>query len=55
MIDKICLWKHNGNMEYPGWETSCGEEFCFIEEGPEENNYTHCPNCGGRLHIEGGN
>jgi len=38
----------DGLQEY--YECSlCHEPFCFIDYGPEENEYKYCPNCGARL------
>lgn len=33
------------------WETSCGELFCFIEGGPEDNGMKYCPYCGHPMEI----
>lgn len=31
------------------WNTGCGEDFMLLEDGPKENNYHYCPNCGGLI------
>ncbi|HHM8640691.1 TPA: hypothetical protein ACRNRG_006413, partial [Pseudomonas aeruginosa] len=31
------------------WETSCGQTWSFIEDGPAENGALFCHHCGGRL------
>lgn len=29
--------------------SNCGEDYCFIEGGPEENEYRYCPHCGAKI------
>jgi len=50
---KECVWKEY-NDEYMGgcWSTSCGEDFCLLEDGPKENLYNFCPNCGGKINEQ---
>jgi DNA-directed RNA polymerase subunit RPC12/RpoP len=43
-----CRWKYDEDGK---WDTSCGESFCFIEDGPKENNMKFCPYCGSRIII----
>ena len=48
-----CTWTWS---EDGGWNTECGEAFCFENDGPAENKFLHCPYCGRRLveaHEEG--
>ena len=33
------------------FDTGCNNRFEFIEGGPEENRFTHCPYCGGKLEV----
>ena len=44
-----CRWTENSNDESDYWDTACGEAFCFITGGPEENKMRYCPYCGGHL------
>ena len=48
----VCEWQDNKDYEYPGWTTSCHEEFFLIEGMPEDNSYNFCPNCGGKIKNE---
>ena len=45
-LEKECTWKLNYETTH---ETSCGNIFVFTDDGPEENGFTHCPYCGGKL------
>ena len=38
-----CIWALNGDGAY---DTSCREEFFFIDAGPIDNGFNHCPYCG---------
>lgn len=49
--DRMCAWTDNKDPDYPGWETSCGHEFCLVEGGPKENSYNYCPQCGGKINL----
>jgi hypothetical protein len=46
----VCAWAVD---EYGDgiWTTSCGKEFVFTDDGPTENNFWFCHNCGKRLAI----
>jgi len=46
----VCAWSVD---EYGDgiWTTSCGKEFVFTDDGPTENNFWFCHNCGKRLAI----
>jgi len=44
----VCAWA----VDEDGiWTTSCGKEFVFTDDGPTENNFWFCHNCGKRLAI----
>lgn len=48
-----CIWKEHEDEPMQGcWETSCGEDFCLIADGPKENQYNFCPKCGGKIKEE---
>ncbi|EPG1639701.1 hypothetical protein M0L66_007253, partial [Pseudomonas aeruginosa] len=40
-----CKWTESSGI----WETSCGQTWSFIEDGPAENGALFCHHCGGRL------
>lgn len=42
-----CAWTQDEDMG--GWNTACGETYCFIEDGPKENDYRFCPGCGKKI------
>jgi hypothetical protein len=46
----VCAWSVD---EYGDgiWTTSCGKDFVFTDDGPTENNFWFCHNCGKRLAI----
>lgn len=37
-----CAWTNDGEK----WDTACGQSFCFINDGPYENNMKFCCYCG---------
>jgi hypothetical protein len=41
-----CQWEQS---ELGQWDTSCGNEFEFMDDGPFENGFKHCPYCGKQL------
>lgn len=41
-----CTWTRVEEFDDTIWSTECGEEFCFVEQGPEENGAKFCHNCG---------
>jgi len=50
-IDRLtapCRWTRDESFldESDKWDTACDRAFTFIDGGPRENNYTHCPGCG---------
>ncbi len=47
---KFCLWGYDGDTD--SWDTSCDEEFCFTDGGPEENGVVFCHHCGMRVVIK---
>ena len=44
-----CKWIHCADSD--SWDTACGNAHCFIDGGPKENAYKHCPYCGKRLEV----
>ena len=40
----FCQWTYADLEE--GFETGCGEIFCFTADGIKENNFNFCPHCG---------
>ena len=49
--DDVCEWKYNNSEYY--WESSCKHLHIFMSDGPEENEYKHCPYCGKKIKIVG--
>jgi hypothetical protein len=52
-----CIWECSSDPDVSFWNTSCGEAWTFITDGPKENGMKFCPYCGGTLRItitEGG-
>ena len=45
-VMETCKWA--GDL-YGTWHTDCGNAHQFMNDGPEENDYKHCPYCGGQL------
>ena len=45
-----CDWSND--EDHGKWDTSCGQAFYFIDDGPTENGFRFCPYCGGTLHEE---
>jgi len=48
-LSRICNWIWNDDPDMESWNTDCGETFCLIEGGTQENHYLYCPKCGGHL------
>ena len=48
---KVCHWKLEDD-DIALWQGECGEEWCFHEGGPKENNMNFCPHCGGIAIVE---
>jgi rRNA maturation endonuclease Nob1 len=44
-----CAWTYDADDESGTWETECGHAFCFIDDGPKENDCKFCAYCGGNL------
>ena len=47
--DDVCEWKYNNSEYY--WESSCEHLHIFMSDGPEENEYKHCPYCGKKIKV----
>ena len=41
----VCGWFIE-DPDYGVWESDCGMEFMFNDDGPIENNFKYCPGCG---------
>jgi len=48
-----CRWTRDESFldESDKWETACDRAFTFIDGGPRENHYTHCPGCGRVIEV----
>jgi len=46
----FCIWAMNDPGENE-WISACGMFHAFADEGPEENNFTYCPYCGGEIKV----
>ncbi|MBN3853798.1 hypothetical protein G3N59_10440 [Paraburkholderia sp. Ac-20340] len=47
--DRECKWTYDLDGEGGFWDTECGEAFCFMTDGPKQNNFAWCCYCGGKL------
>lgn len=47
-----CIWTYDDDIDFGGWNTSCGAAFILIEGSPSENDYHYCPMCGGKILIQ---
>lgn len=45
-----CAWAYDENDHY--WSSSCGEDWSFIDGGPEENRVKFCQGCGRPVTLE---
>ena len=45
-MDRTCEWTED---EDGVWQTSCDEQFVFIDSGPRENHMNFCCYCGATL------
>jgi len=46
-IEPTCEWINQEDY----WQTQCGDDHCFIADGPKENRYLFCPYCGARIVV----
>lgn len=48
--ETFCEWRREPN-DFDGndWVSSCGASFSFIDDGPIQNGFEHCPKCGQNL------
>ena len=48
-----CRWTRDQSFidERDKWDTACDRAFTFIDGGPRENHYTHCPGCGRVIEV----
>ena len=54
-LERECWWKKIEISEWcetPEWVTACGEDYCINEEWQEQPT-PFCPNCGGKVRVEG--
>ena len=47
---ETCVWTDTGDGR---WETGCGWQAYFEDEGPAENGYKHCFRCGRQIKVTG--
>lgn len=40
---KTCAWRADNDGV---WHANCGELYVFVNGGPRDNNFRHCPYCG---------
>jgi len=47
----VCVWGQYSysDIDMGTWQTDCGQIFCFIEDGPKENEMKYCCYCGKTL------
>ena len=50
-LNRTCEWVVDEDGIF---DTGCGNKFEFIYDGPEENHFTYCPYCGGKLAVYDG-
>ena len=43
----VCAWSYDSTHEK--WDTDCDEGFVFDHDGPPENQFNFCPNCGRQI------
>lgn len=54
MLGRTCTWREDVGCDGESlWDTDCGNVFCFMADGPKENEMQFCCYCGGRLVEEG--
>lgn len=46
----ICVW-FLSDLDEAIYQSGCGRDFQFTEDGPLENNFRFCPYCGVRLKV----
>lgn len=49
MADTTCRWTYDPDTD--SWDTACDEKFLFDVDGPDENRYQFCPQCGGKIEL----
>lgn len=50
-LNRTCEWVVDKDGMF---DTGCKNRFEFMEGGPEENRFNHCPYCGGKLAVYDG-
>jgi hypothetical protein len=45
--DGTCEWTDDPS----GWQTGCGRDWQFIDDGPVENRMDYCMGCGKRVRV----
>ena len=48
-LEDTCEWKYDDDGEWDTYESSCGGEFQFMNDGIKENGFVYCPYCGGQI------
>ena len=49
VIELKCPWSKETNPDWAIWNTSCGNAFSFVGDGPIEHGMRFCCFCGGYL------
>jgi hypothetical protein len=48
-LDRTCEWSVSAHRDNEYWSSSCGDDWMFIDGGPEENSVRFCQGCGGKV------
>ncbi len=50
-MSRYCGWRRVDSPEESYWDTTCGNAFEFMADGPMENKFKYCPYCGSPIAI----
>lgn len=50
-VKKPCRWSRDENLNAV-YDGTCGVTWEFYDGGPRENDFKHCPRCGGRIKVK---
>ena len=48
---RVCVWKYAHDGDSDAFETGCGQTYCFIDGGIDDNKCKYCQYCGGEVHA----
>ena len=51
MDEETCEWSLTEDWESEHWQSGCGKEWEFMNDGPVENGVKYCHNCGRKVVI----